>query len=355
MKNIFLIAALIVALTTFATAQKLETGKTFEREIGGTEKHIYDVQLKKDEAYNLVVEQRGVDVVLRIYSPDGNLAGDIDTPNGNKGDEPLLFVAPSNGNYRVEISPFDSEAPKGRYFIKTVATRSATKAEREEAQLKIDLMTAIRTFDDAHTRGDKAAVERTIADDYMMIGRDGRVSYKADTIKGLPEPKDAGNVKITHKYSNVQVRNYGETALLSFLDDPVIQIGDQTINDQVRVTKIFRRNNGQWHLAAQHETTIKKVQDPPIVKMDPKVLSEYVGQYEISPSLKLVVETDGEKLFTYTSDPENKSALYPMGENTFFYKGLGDRVVFVREASGKVTEAVNNLEDGNKIKAKKIK
>ncbi len=355
MKKIFVITALMLAAATFSAAQKLETGKTFEREIGGAEKHGYDIQLRKDEAYSLVVEQRGADVVLRAYAPDGSLAADIDTPNGTKGDEAMLFVALTSGNYRIEISPLDADAPKGKYFVKTAATRAATKAERNDAQLKNDLLAVVRALDDAANRGDKTAGQRMIADDYITTSIEGRTSYKADTMTGLPEPKDAEKVKINSNYSNVQVRDYGDTALLSFIDSTAIQIGGQTVDSKMRVTQIFRRINGQWQLAAGHATEIKKAQNPPIVKLDAKVLNEYAGQYEIAPGVILNVQSDGEKLLLYTKDASNKNEWYPMGENTFFYRGGTRRTIFVRDASGKVIEAINRSEDGQELKAKKIK
>lgn len=355
MKKTFFITALMFAATTFAAAQKLEAGKTFEREIGGAEKHSYDVQMKKDEAYNLVVEQRGADVVLRVYAPDGSLAADMDTPNGTKGDEVMLFVAPVSGNYRVEISPLEADAPRGKYFVKTVVMRPATKAERDEAQLKNDLMAATRALDDANNRGDKAAALRLIADDYIVTGVTGRMAYKADTVKDFPDPKDAAQIKVNNNYSNVQVRDYGDTALLSFIDDAVIQAGEQTISDRMRVTQIFRRRDGRWLLAAGHATPIKTSQNPPVVKLDPKVLSEYAGQYEIAPGIILTVESDGEKLLLYTKDASNKNTWYPMSENTFFYRGGSQRTIFVRDAKGTVIEAINRSDDRQDIKAKKIK
>ena len=355
MKKTFFIAALIFAAVTFAAAQKLEAGKAFEREIGGAEKHRYNVQLKKGEAYNVVVEQRGADVVLRVYAPDGSLAADIDTPNGTKGDEPLTFVALADGNYLVEISPLEADAPRGKYFVKTAAARAATKAERDEAQLKNDLLAVVRTLDDAANRGDKTAGERIIADDYIVTSIEGRMAYKADTMKGLPDPKDAEKVRVNTDYSNVQVRDYGDTALLSFIDSSKIQIGEQNIDSRMRVTQIFRRVNGQWRLAAGHATEIKTAPNPPVVKLDAKVLSEYTGQYEIAPGIILTVESDGEKLLLYTKDATNKNAWHPMGDNTFFYRGGTQRTIFVRDASGKVIEAINRSDNRQDIKARKIK
>lgn len=355
MKKVFFIAALILVATTFAAAQKLEAGVTFEREIGGAEKHAYDVQLKKGEAYHLVVEQRGADVVLRVYAPDGTLAADVDTPNGAKGDEPLTFVAPADGNYRVEISPLEADSPKGKYFVKTWVARAATQAERAEAHLKNDLLVIVRALDDAANRGDKTVGQRLIADDYIVTSIEGRTAYKADTLKGLPDQKDAAKVNVNVNYSNVQVRDYGDTALLSFIDSAKIQIGEQTIDSRMRVTQIFRRAGGQWRLAAGHATEIKTPKNPPIVKLDAKVLSEYAGQYEMAPGIILTVESDGEKLLLYSKDASQKNAWYPMGEDSFFYRGSAHRTIFVRDASGKVIEAINRSDSGQDIKAKKIK
>lgn len=354
-KRIIRLTFLFCAVSVSAAAQTLQTGKTFEREIGGAEKHSYDVQLKKDEAYNLVVEQRGVDVMLRVYSPDGSLAGDIDTPNGTKGDESLLFVAPSSGKYRVEISPLETDAPKGKYFVKIAATRPATKAERDAARLKNELLAIVGAVDDAANRGDKDAFERLIADDYIVTGADGRTTYKADALVGLPDRQESGKVIQKDNYSNARTRDYGETALLSFVDDLEVQVGGQTLSFRMRITDVFRRRDGQWRLAASHATEIKKIINPPIVKLDAKVLSEYAGQYEPAPGVTLFVESDGEKLLIYTKEAENKTAWYPMSENTFFYRGGTQRTVFVRDANNKVIEAIRRSEDGQELKARKIK
>lgn len=357
MKKMILIAVLIITASTFAKAQKLEAGKTFEREINSGEKHAYDVQLKKDEALNLVVEQRGVDVVLNVYAPDGTLAADLDTPNGRQGDESLVFVAPESGNYRVEIATFDADDAKGKYFVKTMAKRAATKAERDEVQLKNDLMTLVRKYDDGDERGDKVLVASLLTDDFIAIDSDGSLLDKAAFVNGVPDTKDAAKIKITHSFSRIQVRDYGDTALLSLVDDSVVQIGDQKINDRRRFTQVLRRINGKWQIAAGFRSeNKKKVEDPPIVKLDAKTLNEYVGQYQISPDLILNIESDGEKLVGYFNNEKNnnKDAMYPMGKDMFFYKGDTTRVYFVRDAAGKITEAVNKSDNGE-IRAKKIK
>lgn len=355
MKKILFIAAVTFAATTFTAAQKLEAGKTFEREIKSGEKHAYDVQLKKDEAYQLVVEQRGVDVVLRVFAPDGGLAADMDTPNGTTGDESMLLVALVGGNFRVEISPLDADAAKGKYFVKTAAARAATGAERDEAQLRNDLMTTVRAIDDALNRGDKAVVESLVADDYIVTDDSGRLYDKAGFLRLVPDSNQAIRRQVNNNYSDVRVRGYGDAALLSSLDNSVAQFGNQTLKQQLRLTYIFRRGNGKWQLAAAQYTEIKRVQDPPIVKLDPKVLNEYVGQYEISPGFILNMESDGEKLLLYTNGSKTKTAYYPMGRDMFFYKGGTERGIFVRDANGKVIEAINRTSDGQELRAKKIK
>lgn len=355
MKKMTIIAAFILAAATFAAAQKLETGKTFEREISGSEKHTYDVQLKKDEAYNLVVEQRGADVVLRVFAPDGTLVADLDSPTGTKGDEAMVFVAPETGNYRVEISPFKAGADKGKYFVKTVAMRPATREELAEARLKNELMNLNRQAFAAVASSDKSFFEQNLAADYIETSPRGTVLNKTRAIEDLPTPEQTKAIKVTPTFSSAQVRDFGDTALLSFLLEEEFQIGEQKEAFKHRVTQVYRRNDGKWQLAAQHMTEIKPPPaDPPIVRMDAKALNDYVGQYSPAPGLILTIESDGEKLVAHYSGADEKIPMYPMGSDTFFNKGEDHRLIFVRDSSGKVVEVINRA-GGRDIKAKKIK
>ena len=67
--------------------RKLETGKKIERALRGGESHIYEIEIHAGQYLNAVIEQRGIDVVVRVIAPDGKHLVEIDSPNGDQGPE----------------------------------------------------------------------------------------------------------------------------------------------------------------------------------------------------------------------------------------------------------------------------
>ena len=73
---------------------------------------------------------------------------------------------------------------------------------------------------------------------------------------------------------------------------------------------------------------------------DPAAYKDFVGRYEIptrSPPVVLVIETDGGKLYRGTGPM--RAELLPETPTTFFVTDTDLRIEFLRDASGKVTEA----------------
>lgn len=108
----------------------LQLGTPIERTLGPGQVHEFTVSLEENRFVQLVVEQRGIDVVVKVSSPSGKNFGEFDTPNGNDGPEHVSFVAAAAGAYRITISPLNSDDPTtGRYEIKVVEVREATEQE----------------------------------------------------------------------------------------------------------------------------------------------------------------------------------------------------------------------------------
>jgi CHAT domain-containing protein len=110
--------------------QTLAVGQPVTREMAGGESHAYQIQLDAGRYARLVVMQRGVDVELRLYGPDGARLDVADSPNGTQGPEPLSFVTESSGVYRIEVAAPDRAAPKGSYEILLAEARVATAQDR---------------------------------------------------------------------------------------------------------------------------------------------------------------------------------------------------------------------------------
>jgi hypothetical protein len=143
-----LAASFICLLTVTAVAQNqtLQLGNPIERQLAGGETHTYTLTLEENTYVQVVIEQRGIDVVVRVFSTANKSLGEYDTPNGDNGPENVSFTATEAGTYRITVTPLNQDQPtavaSGRYQIKLVEMRPATEQElktsksREEVKAK---------------------------------------------------------------------------------------------------------------------------------------------------------------------------------------------------------------------------
>jgi len=110
----------------------LDPGFAVEREIGGGRPLRLAFPLAAGELVEIVVEQRGIDVVVTLRVPDGAVAFEIDSPTGAEGEERVVAVAHEAGRYELEVRPLDASA-RGRVVVRCTARRSATAADRRRA------------------------------------------------------------------------------------------------------------------------------------------------------------------------------------------------------------------------------
>ena len=97
----FIVTALLVVfwpLDVFAQTPRLEPRKPVEREWKGGETETYAIQADKGQFLHVIVEQKGIDVVVSLDGPDGQTITESDSPNGAFGLEPLsaLLRSPVN-------------------------------------------------------------------------------------------------------------------------------------------------------------------------------------------------------------------------------------------------------------------
>ncbi|HJQ22261.1 MAG TPA: hypothetical protein VKA60_00005, partial [Blastocatellia bacterium] len=114
-----------------AEVSELRAGPGVERELKGGESHSYRIALATGQYLQVVVEQKGVDVVVRLFGPDGKQLTEVDSPNGTQGPEPVSWIAETAGEYRLEVKAPDEKAVPGRYEIKVEALREATAKDRQ--------------------------------------------------------------------------------------------------------------------------------------------------------------------------------------------------------------------------------
>lgn len=117
-------------------ARELPPGQTIEGQMTGAETHRYRISLKQDEFFQVRVEQKGVDVALKLADAHDQTLATMDSPNGTEGFEVLSFVATRADSFLLEVSGFDAKAIKGNYTIRREASRMATAIDRKRVAVE---------------------------------------------------------------------------------------------------------------------------------------------------------------------------------------------------------------------------
>lgn len=110
--------------------RRLEPGKPIERELAAGASHSYQFALGAGQCAKLVVDQRGIDVVVRLLRPDGKHIVEFDSESRLQGRETASLVADAAGNYRLTVSAKLKVAPSGSYEIRIEEIRAATNDDR---------------------------------------------------------------------------------------------------------------------------------------------------------------------------------------------------------------------------------
>jgi uncharacterized protein YneR len=116
-----------------------------------------------------------------------------------------------------------------------------------------------------------------------------------------------------------------------------------------KVTHLVLHQNGD------HEA--KKISNQPpkervAVKVDPKIYTAYVGDYELQPGAVLTISKEENRLMAQLTG-QQKFELFPESETKFFYEVVDAQISFKKDAQGKVTGLV--LHQRGEREARKIR
>jgi len=99
-------------------AHLLELGFPIEKNLAGGESHKYQIALAAGQFVHVVVEQRGIDVVVAVVGPGGKQLIEVDSPNGAQGPEPLFIVAEEAGKYMLQVTSPHKADSSGTYEVR---------------------------------------------------------------------------------------------------------------------------------------------------------------------------------------------------------------------------------------------
>lgn len=111
-------------------APVLAPGQAVERTLTGGQSHTYLVTLSSGQLLHVEVNQRGIDVVVTLFGPDGRQLAEVDSPNGTQGPESVWLIAETPGSYRLVVRSLEQTAAAGRYEMNVAEVRDATAQDR---------------------------------------------------------------------------------------------------------------------------------------------------------------------------------------------------------------------------------
>ena len=104
----------------------------FQQTISGSETQTYQISLLQDQFVRIFVDQRGVDLVLRLSGGDqGELL--VDNPNGSFGIEAASILATHNSTFTITIKTTDASR-KGPYELKVEGPRTKIEGDQKPVE-----------------------------------------------------------------------------------------------------------------------------------------------------------------------------------------------------------------------------
>lgn len=200
-----------------------------------------------------------------------------------------------------------------------------------------ELEAATREIYEAIPVGDRAVWERWLAEDFVLLDRDGKTLDRATVLADF-KPLPAG-IEVRLAREEMIVRELGrDAALVAFLVRETETIFGQTLRVDYRTALTFARRRGAWKLIAFQYVELPKDAEP--ADLDPEQLIAYVGNYAADAATRYEVTLrDGRLRGRRVGGAEVE--LVPEGDGVFYVPGTEFRKIFVRDRRGEVVEMLD--------------
>jgi uncharacterized protein (TIGR02246 family) len=138
------------------------------------------------------------------------------------------------------------------------ATCSSAEA-RKETSMNQD-MTEIRraetTWADSLKSGDAQRLATIIAPTFTFIGPDGQVENRQAYLAGYQQLPELGVAVNSIDMDEVDVRIFGDTAIVTGRVVAKLTMKDQPVTENVRFTRVYQRHSGTWLMVSGQGTRL---------------------------------------------------------------------------------------------------
>lgn len=117
------------------------------------------------------------------------------------------------------------------------------------ANLPADLAKAIKDYDEAQIHGDKAELQRLVADDYTLVNSSGRIQSKAELIADYTAP---GYKIEPFEIMQPVEKVWSDGAVMGGVVDLRGTDGGKPFAVKLRFADIWAKRNGKWQVIYTH-------------------------------------------------------------------------------------------------------
>jgi hypothetical protein len=117
------------------------------------------------------------------------------------------------------------------------------------ANLPADLAKAVKDYDEAQIHGDKAELQRLVADDYTLVNSSGRIQTKAELIADYTAP---GYKIEPFEIMQPVEKVWSDGAVMGGVVDLRGTEGGKPFAVKLRFADIWAKRNGKWQVIYTH-------------------------------------------------------------------------------------------------------
>lgn len=107
----------------------------------------------------------------------------------------------------------------------------------------------------AVVKGDWAKLDKETSDDYTLVNIAGQISNKSQMLEGF---KSGQNKLTTDDVSDMNVRMYGDVAVVTGKVTVKGMMGGQNVDGQATFTRVYVKKDGHWQSVALQQTAVPK-------------------------------------------------------------------------------------------------
>lgn len=212
-------------------------------------------------------------------------------------------------------------------------SQSAIDANKT-TNVKQELEKLWNNMQDASLKKDRKTLERLYADEFLFIHSSGQEDNKQRRIDAI-----------------LSVNDYKPAPMPSF--DELYVYGDVAVlraKAANRGTTIYAKKNGVWQVVQIQSTALPPARNT--VKLDPKMVQQYVGKYEQAPGVFTLISFENDTLRAKGAN-RPQVAILPLSETVFAVKDNVGEFTFYKDEKGQVTHYILRV-SGREIKGTKV-